>query len=139
VERFDAVLPVGDVDVGANPSGIVVSGWYDPGLRPNLEATPAVPWITRDGGAPDPHDAFSYSAAFDSATGAVVANGWMWFLDDFHAGSGRPPVSAVVATHDGGFLALVQSDDGTAIWRGWRDGNTARWDLPSERASSPFP
>lgn len=129
IERFSAVLPVGDADVLPGPTGLVVSGWYDPGPRPSPEREPAAPWIDRTGG---PASAIAHGAV-DDANNLVQANGWQWRLNGRKVIAEQPGFSAVAPTFDGGFIAAYSETTGamrTELIRGWRDGALAYVELP---------
>lgn len=129
IERFSAVLPVGDADVLPGPTGLVVSGWYDPGPRPSPEREPVVPWIDRAGGSTS---AITHGA-FDDANNLVQANGWQWSLDGRKVIAEQLGTSAVSPTFDGGFIAAYYETTGvmrTELIRGWRDGALAYVELP---------
>jgi hypothetical protein len=122
IERWDGVLPVGDLDVLASSSGLVVSGWYETGPRPSIDRAPIVPWITRDSSI---ITVPTLLATFDDANSTVSANGWMWSLAERSVVGDQPGASWVVPTFDGGFLALYSQTNGdqrAELIRGWRNG-----------------
>jgi hypothetical protein len=123
------VLPVGDADVLPAPTGLVVSGWHDPGLRPSPERTPSVPWVGRGGGAPSP----IAPGMFDDANNLVQAHNWQWSVDDRRVIAEQPGTSVVKPTFDGGFILAYSETTGamrTELIRGWRDGTVEYLELP---------
>jgi hypothetical protein len=129
IERFPTVLAIGDADVLAAPTGLVVSGWYDPGSRPSYDATPVVAWVDRNGGVAAPTTA----GAFDDANNTISANGWQWDIAGRQVIPEQPGSSMVVPTFDGGFIAAYTETTGSArteVVRGWRDGTVEHVELP---------
>ncbi len=129
IERFSALLPIFDADVLAAPTGLVVSGWYDQGPRPSLDAPPVVTWVSRDGDTPSPIPL----GAFDDANNLVQAHNWQWRIDDRQVIAEQPGMSAVMPTFDGGFIATYSETTGgmrTELIRGWRDGTVEYVELP---------
>ena len=134
IERFPAVLPVGDADVFPGSTGLVLSGWHDLGPRPSSETIPSVPWVGRDGGAVSPIP----TGAFDDENNLVQANGWQWSIGDRRVTGEQPGTSAVTPTFDGGFIVAYSETTGamrTELIRGWRDGAVEYVELPMSWAA----
>ena len=140
LERFERVLGIGDADVFATSTGLVLSGWYDSGPRPALDAAPTVPWVRWPDISAGAAGAFT-SVSFDDTGGLVTANGWQWSLGDrlvpglasASAADATPGTGRVVATFDGGFLAVYTEHSGdlrAEVIRGSRDGSVEHWLLP---------
>ena len=128
IERFPEALGGGDADVLPTETGLVLSGWYNPGFRPGEEAL-AVPWVSRTGDAAP----VVASGAFDDAGSQVSANGWQWSIADRTVRPDQPGTSRVVPTFDGGFIALYSEGIGdlrAELIRGWRDGTVEYVQLP---------
>lgn len=129
IQRFPEALGIGDADVFATGTGLVVSGWYSPGLRPSGQEPVAVPWVQREDGAPP----FFTEGAFGDADDIVSANGRPWSVAERTVRGDAPGTTRVVETFDRGFLALYTETQGqlrAELIRGWDDGTVEYVVLP---------